>query len=383
MRWGRVRAAMADAIPGLGSSAIATLTPGNLGLAAVIWLGYVGGLFVGRIVVPGPIRPGSLLRDGSRKSYKLNGLALMGVLAAFLGVGQATGLFSLATVYRLFWPLFAVANVWSFLHTGYLYVAGKRRRAALGGSSPGLVHDLWFGVELNPEFLGVDLKMFAYIPSLLGLWVLNLSFAAAQWEALGHLTLRMGLYQAFFTIYIINYFQFEYGMLHTWDVIAENFGFMLVWGDYALVPFFYSICGWYLVDYLAPMPVWQAPLLVLLFVVGMWVFRGANEQKHRYKEDPGVQIWGKPAEAIGGKLLVSGFWGIGRKLNYTGELMVYFAWTLTTGFQSIVPYILPLWLVALFTHRAWRDEQRCRSKYGALWEAYCQRARFRMIPFLY
>jgi len=48
-----------------------------------------------------------------------------------------------------------------------------------------------------------------------------------------------------------------------------------------------------------------------------------------------------------------------------------------------VPYVLPLWLVCLFSHRAWRDDQRCRAKYGALWDEYCRRARFRMIPFVY
>jgi hypothetical protein len=58
----------------------------------------------------------------------------------------------------------------------------------------------------------------------------------------------MLVYQVFYFIYLTNYFQFEYGMLHTWDIIAERFGWMLVWGDYALVPFFYSIPGWYLID---------------------------------------------------------------------------------------------------------------------------------------
>jgi delta14-sterol reductase len=48
-----------------------------------------------------------------------------------------------------------------------------------------------------------------------------------------------------------------------------------------------------------------------------------------------------------------------------------------------VPYLLPLWLTVLLSHRAWRDEKRCRVKYGELWAAYCRRARFRMIPFLY
>jgi Delta14-sterol reductase len=80
---------------------------------------------------------------------------------------------------------------------------------------------------------------------------------------------------------------------------------------------------------------------------------------------------------------VSGFWGIGRKLNYTGELCLYCAWTLLCGFDSWVPYLLPLGLALLLGHRAWRDDRRCQAKYGALWTAYCVRARFRMIPFLY
>jgi delta14-sterol reductase len=355
------------------------LTPPNLALATAIWLAFVGGLFLARKLVPGRIHRGQPLRDGTRREYKLNGLTLLILLALVLAAGQLTHAFSLSTVHRLFWPLLVVANVWSFAMTIWLYVVGRKR-----ASEPrGVLLGLWMGVELNPELWGIDLKMFAYLPSLMGLWVLNLSFAVAQWEQLGHLTTRMALYQSFFTVYVFNYFQFEYGMLHTWDVIAENFGFMLVWGDYVLVPFFYSICGWYLLGNLEPMPAYEVAALIALFLVGFWLFRGSNDQKHRYKEDPNANIWGRPAETLGGRLLVSGFWGIGRKLNYTGELMVYFSWTICTGFESIIPYLLPLWLACLFPHRAWRDEQRCRAKYGALWDEYCRRARFRMIPFIY
>jgi delta14-sterol reductase len=187
----------------------------------------------------------------------------------------------------------------------------------------------------------------------------------------------------FYLAYLVNYFQFEHGMIFTWDIIAERFGWMLVWGDYVLVPFFYSVPGWYLVRDVDPMPAWQVAALAALYLTGFVLFRGSNEQKHQFKEDPKRPIWGKTPETIGGKLLVSGFWGIGRKLNYTGELCMYVAWSATTGTQSLVPYLLPLWLAVLFPHRAWRDDQRCRAKYGALWDAYCRRARFRMIPFLY
>ncbi|MGH8507344.1 MAG: DUF1295 domain-containing protein, partial [Gammaproteobacteria bacterium] len=176
---------------------------------------------------------------------------------------------------------------------------------------------------------------------------------------------------------------FEYGMLYTWDIVAERFGGMLIWGDYVLVPFFYSLPGWFLIHQLDPLPVPAALALTALFLFGFWLFRGANAQKHRFKADPRARIWGRPAETLGGRLLVSGFWGIGRHLNYSGEICVYSAFALTTGGGSFLPYLLPAWLSALLIHRASRDERRCCAKYGALWTEYTRKARFRMVPFVY
>ena len=106
-------------------------------------------------------------------------------------------------------------------------------------------------------------------------------------------------------------------------------------------------------------------------------------QKFRFKRDSKARIWGTPAEAMGGKLLVSGFWGYGRKLNYTGEIGVYLSIALCSGFVSPIPYVLPLSLLILLSHRAWRDERRCGEKYGPLWREYCKRVRYRMFPYLY
>ncbi|MCB9592758.1 MAG: DUF1295 domain-containing protein [Sandaracinaceae bacterium] len=354
--------------------------PTTLALGLALAAGFVAFLFVGSILVPGSKQKGAKLADGTRLTYKLNGLALFLVGAALLAGGTYLGWVDLTVVHEHFWGLFVAANLFSVALTAILYLTAKsERRRGLGG----LISDLWYGVDLNPSWLGVDIKMFSYRPSLMGLAVLNASFAFVQWRELGELTTQMMLYQAFTFVYVFNYFQFEYGMLYTWDIVAEKFGFMLVWGDYAFVPFAYSIVGWYLVDHTDPIPTWQAGALICTFLLGLWIFRGANQQKHEFKRNRETKIWGKTAETLDGKILVSGFWGIGRKLNYTGEIMVYWSFTLLAGDASIIPYLLPSWLIALLVHRAWRDDKKCRAKYGELWERYCQRARFRMIPFLY
>lgn len=352
----------------------------NLLLGAALVLGFVAYLFVGSIVVPGPTRLGATLADGTRRSYKLDGLALLLITAAIVAIGTFLGIVDLSILHTHFWGLFVAANVLSVAMTAALYLGGRRKK---GATREGLLKDLWYGVELNPEWLGVDVKMFSYKPSLIGLGLLNVSFAYVQWSRDGHLSDAMVLYQAFTLIYVFNYFQFEYGMLFTWDIVQERFGFMLVWGDFAFVPFAYSVCGWYLIDRTEPLPLWAWIVLPLMFVLGLWIFRGSNQQKDEFKRDPKTTIWGKPAETIGGKILVSGFWGIGRKLNYTGEILVYWSFTLLAGGASFVPYLLPTWLICLLVHRAWRDDRRCREKYGPLWEEYCRRATFKMVPFLY
>ena len=351
--------------------------PGLLEAAAML-LVFVGILFAGSILLPGRRAGGSEL-EGKTITYKLNGLALFLLTAAVGSLAQVFGWFSLSALYTHFAALFVVANVFAFALSGWLCWRGARTR----GAPRGLWRGYFFGVELNPAWLGVDLKFFSYRPSLIGLALFNASFAVYQFEAYGSLTLAMALYQAFTFLYVLNYFQFEHGMIHTWDIVSERFGWMLVWGDYVLVPFFYCFPGWWLVHATEPLSSIAAVLIVLLFVFGFWIFRGANQQKHRFKGDPGTTIWGRPAQTLDGRLLVSGFWGIGRHLNYTGEICVYLSFALTTGFASWAPYLLPAWLAGLLWHRSRRDDRRCRAKYGELWERYTRRVRFSMLPFVY
>lgn len=359
---------------------LTTLSTKSLVEAALVWLAFVSLLFVGSLVVPGRRVRGPRPTSGTRPGYTLNGLALFLIVTVLAAGGQALGVFSLTSILDRFLALLIIANAFSFTVAGLLYLR-HARRAGLGKGV--VARTFFFGRELNPEWLGVDLKLFSYRPSLIGLALINAAFAARQFETYGELSSAMALYQIFTFVYVLNYFHFEHGMIHTWDMVAERFGWMLVWGDYVLVPFFYSMIGWFLVHERQPVALWEVAGLVALFAFGFWLFRGANEQKHRFKLDPNARIWGKPAATLDGRLLIAGFWGIGRHLNYTGEICIYLAFALTTGFTSFAPYLLPAWLTALLLHRAARDERRCRAKYGVLWDRYAEHAPFRVLPFVY
>ena len=347
--------------------------------AAAILLGFLVALFVASMLVPGR-RVAVTDSTGERRTCKLNGLAVFAITVTAAGIGQLAGWFSLSALHARFAALFVVANVFAFGLAGWLCWRGAREHDA----PPGIWRGFFLGRERNPAWFGVDLKLFSYQPSLIALALFNASFAVAQYESHGELTLAMALYQVFTFVYVLNYFHFEHGMVHTWDIVSERFGWMLVWGDYVLVPFFYCIAGWWLVDPAGP-PLSPAAAagIVALFVFGFMLFRGANGQKHRFRQDPRARIWGRTAESLDGRLLVSGFWGVGRHLNYTGEICVYIAFAATAGFASWIPYLLPAWLAVLLVHRSRRDERRCRAKYGQLWDRYTERARFAMLPYIY
>ena len=357
---------------------LSMLSGGTLLEAAAMMLVFVGVLFLGSALLPGRREAGPDV-EGTSHTYRLNGLALFLMTVIVACLAQVFGWFSLSVLHTHFAALFVAANGFAFTLSGWMYYRGTRARDAL----PGMWRGFFFGVEPSPTWLGVDFKLFSYRPSLIALALLNASFAVVQYETYGGLTLAMALYQIFTFLYVLNYFQFEYGMTHTWDMVSERFGWMLIWGDYVLVPFFYCLPGWWLIHASAPLSPIAAVGIVLLFAFGFWLFRGANEQKHRFRRDPDVTIWGQPARTLDGRLLVSGFWGIGRHLNYTGEISIYLAFTLTTGFASWAPYLLPVWLAGLLWHRSRRDEHRCHAKYGELWERYTQRVRYSMLPFVY
>ena len=50
---------------------------------------------------------------------------------------------------------------------------------------------------------------------------------------------------------------------------------------------------------------------------------------------------------------------------------------------EIWPWLYPLYYVALLFPRERDDDRRCAEKYGALWDQYTAKVRYRIIPYIY
>ncbi|CAF1331004.1 unnamed protein product [Rotaria magnacalcarata] len=345
--------------------------------AASYFLIYMIGMFLLSRFLP------SIEAKSPKKTYQLTGLYVFILLTILIPIGYYTGNISFLFIIKKFISFFIVINIFAILFSLYLFLRPEAVRSALNAKFP---IDYWHGREKDPMLFGVDLKVFFYQPSLIGLALANLSLAEAQISLHGALTVEMILYQSFWYLYLFTHYIREDFMLWTFDIIEDHFGFMLVWGDLIYVPFLYSIAGWYVADNVhSPMSMTCIIITSLLHFIGHYVFRESNWQKFDVRKyGSQVKIWGKKVELLEGRLLLSGFWGIGRHVNYTGEILVYLSIALCSGTVSYVPYILPFSLVILLSQRASRDDQRCRKKYGdKIWNQYCQAAKFRMIPFIY
>lgn len=345
-----------------------------------------GLVFVLHLIVPGR-RVTGYVRDeasGAPLRYRLNGLRVMALTVALYFVAGATGLVPWDWLYVHREATLATACGLGLLFTLAIVLPAAPRR--------GFLADLYLGRLANPQWLDghIDAKMFLYLIGAVMLQLNLLSFAAH------HLLLYPGdpspgvlLHVALFSFFLWEYLNFEEVHLYTYDFVAERVGFKLGWGCLTFYPFFYAVGLWTTAE--LPNPHTPAPLLGLcavLFFAGWMLARGANMQKFWFKTQPEKLAFGSIAPEVltdgEKKILVSGFWGLSRHINYLGEMTMATALALSLGYPSeLGPWLYPLYYLVLLVPRQIDDDRRCRAKYGALWQQYERRVRWRIIPGVY
>jgi len=87
--------------------------------------------------------------------------------------------------------------------------------------------------------------------------------------------------------------------------------------------------------------------------------------------------------ALEGKVLISGFWGLSRHINYLGEVMMAAGMAMLLDYTNFVAWIHPIFYACLFIARQRQDDYVCEKKYGALWREYCKRVPWRIVPYIY
>jgi 7-dehydrocholesterol reductase len=231
---------------------------------------------------------------------------------------------------------------------------------------------------------------------MMGWSVIILSFAAKQYQNEGHLSNSMLVSLVLQTAYILKFFYWESGYFGSLDIMHDRFGFYICWGVLAWLPCVYTLATLYLVGHpndLHPVYAW---FLLVLGLLAIWANYDADAQRQRVRQTGGkTTVWGKKPDVITAEyrtadgtthknlLLASGWWKLSRHFHYISEITLAAAWTLPALFEHLLPYFYLIFLTILLVDRSGRDELRCRTKYGPYWAEYCERVKYRLIPFIH
>lgn len=357
--------------------------------AAAIYLGWVAFQAFLYMLPIGLVAKGQPLRNGQRLQYRCNGFySLLISLAAY----GAAVYFKLPTgiVMQKFNQLITTGMIVSLVLSVVLYVRARRgsnSKLAPGGNTGNVVYDFFIGQELNPRVGNFDLKFFCELrPGLIGWLMLNVVMLTEAYNKTNTFPPALTMVVAFQALYVADGLWFEEALLTTMDIIHDGFGYMLVFGNLVWVPFLYCLQTRYLSMYGGKMEWYYLVLIGLLNFVGYYIFRGSNSQKNEFRKNPynpALAHLETIPTSSGKRLLVSGWWGLCRKPNYLGDLLMATAWSLTCGFASPVPYFYPVYFAILLIHREYRDAEHCQKKYKASWDRYCERVKYRIFPYIY
>ena len=300
----------------------------------------------------------------------------------------------------------------------------EMRELAAGGQTGNMMYDWYIGRELNPRvtlpIIGeMDIKVwFELRPGLLGWLLLNAAWVAQQYRNYGYITDSIAFIAGIQSLYIIDSWINESSILTMIDITMDGFGFMLSFGDIAWVPFLYSTQTRYLSIY--PVTLGPTGIAAMLAVLGtgFYIFRSSNNEKNLFRtnpNDPRVSHLEYIQTKTGSKLLVTGWWGTARHINYFGDWIQAWPYSLPTaiagytilaagtgaegafvmadgrevvqgaarGWGMLFTYFYVLYFGVLLIHRDGRDDQKCLRKYGDDWIEYRRRVKWRIIPYVY
>ncbi|XP_071334607.1 delta(14)-sterol reductase LBR isoform X2 [Trachinotus anak] len=354
----------------------------------ILWIVFQAVLY---LLPVGKVSEGMPLRSGERLKYRTNGFFSIVVSAVAVAAAVYQGV-DLTYIHSHFLQLTMATFLISILLSVYLYVRSRyapTEQLALGGNSGNVVYDFFKGRELNPRIKDFDLKFFCEMrPGLIGWCLINFAMALAEMkqQRLDAPSNSMILVNLFQLLYVADGLWNEEAILTTMDLMHDGFGFMLAFGDLVWVPFTYTLQAYYLVSHPNPLSLPAVTAIVILKLVGFYIFRKSNSEKNAFRRnpsDPKLSYLKTIPTATGKSLLVSGWWGVVRHPNYLGDLIMALAWSLPCGFSHLLPWYYMIYFIILLVHRDSRDMSECRRKYGSAWDEYCRTVRYRIIPRVY
>lgn len=297
-----------------------------------------------------------------------------------------------------FVPFILSCNIFGLLFVTYLYLRDnnnyydKEKDDKLGYNT---LFKFFRGLKFHPTFLGVDVKQ----------WT-NCRFGMISWQIIIELFFfyyynTFGFNWAIFTtvflqtVYIGKFFYWETGYFNTLDITLDRGGYYICWGCLVFIPSFYTFTVYYLINVHPNLDIHNAIFILGSGLLFTYMNYDVDAQKELFKKNKEKTIinnkpvkfltvkYFKNNNFIDSELLLSGYWGISRHMNYTFEILMSACWSFVGYQHGIMPFFYLFYIIFLLVHRIYRDEKKCKEKYGKYWDIYCNIVKYRLIKYIY
>ncbi|KAF8338113.1 ERG4/ERG24 ergosterol biosynthesis protein [Cantharellus anzutake] len=355
-------------------------------------------------IMPGYIQEGLPVPSLNYKTlkYNCNALGCWYTTLITIYVLHVTHIFRITEIIDHFGSLMTVAMFYGFAvsFVTYYWAVWTKDAVRMSGN---FVYDVWMGAALNPRLGSVDLKMWAEvrIPWVL-LFLIALSGGVKQYETYGYCTPNMAFMILATGLYINACAKGEECIPQTWDMFHEKWGFMVIFWNFAGVPFTYCYSIIYMATHEPEKYRFSTPGYIALYatlLTAYYIFDSSMSQKSRFRMQMQGNYkyrWTFPQLPWGtlknptyiqtahvNRLLTSGWWAYARKPNYTADWVQSLTWGLVVGTASPIPYFYSIFFICVLIHRCGRDFERCAAKYGDDWKEYCRIVKWKFIPGVY
>ncbi|PYI26035.1 ERG4/ERG24 ergosterol biosynthesis protein [Aspergillus indologenus CBS 114.80] len=406
---------------------------------------YVFGLFLWKILPAKEVHGTKLVHHDRPLQYRFNAFSASVVTLSICAAGtflQGAEFLVWTFITDNYVQLLTANILLSYALSTFLYLNSftvdtkypnpDLRELAAGGRTGNLIYDFYIGRELNPRatlplFGEIDIKTWCEVcPGLTGWILLDLAFIAQQYRNYGYISDSIVFTTAVQAYYVLSSQYNESSILTMMDITTDGMGFMLTFGDLVWVPFLYSTQARYLAAFPVHLGAPRVLAIAAVFVCGIYIFKAANNQKHRFRTQPShpaVRDLSSITTQRGTRLLTAGWWGLSRHINYFGDWLQAWPFSLPTGVAgySILPagaalasagdlagspsrtmldgrvaiqgpaagwgmvftYFYVLYFGVLLVHRERRDDAMCAKKYGEDWQTYKRTVRWRILPGIY
>jgi len=285
---------------------------------------------------------------------------------------------SLTQVVEKYFMLLASSIILSFVSSLFCYLLAKVRNTkdpnqiCSKGNTGNIITDFFHGPNVNPTFMGCNLKLQTFRFSMIGVALLNvLILTESSLTATSSPAVLVAA--SLQVLYAMDAMWFEEYYFCSHDYLHSGYGWALI-SSYLTFPFIPTLITRYMLARQPQVNPLNLTAICVLNIIGYIIYR-SSESRRAQLSASGVGV---------APLQTSGWWGLVRHPAFLGEIIIQWTWVLplvgSLELAEVAAYYLPVVTTLMLMVRSRQINSRNHRKYGKDWLDYSKKVRSNIFP---